>query len=261
MDSGLGGLPYGYFFHLNNKNEHLICVADRANFPYGVKSSEAIIGILDSLTEKLISLYNPKLLALVCNTATVTGLDFLRKKYTFLPIVGTVPAIKPAVLESKTRRVGVLASERAIEDPCIRELADYYGPDCEIIGIAAPELIEFAQQRLWAATADERFDAVNHYIKKFRSSGVDSIVLGCTHFLHLADDFRLAAGEDIGIYDSVEGVSRRVESILDGEDGKLRSGFSLSDCVPVLSVTGDAPLEPYWEKYSQSYGFTLETNS
>ena len=261
LDSGLGGFPYGYFFHSRNAREPLICVGDRANFPYGVKSRETLVGILDSVTDRFVPEYNPKLLALVCNTASVTGLDFLRKKYADLPIVGTVPAIKPAVTASRNRRVGVIGSERTVEDPLIRELADRYGSDCEIMTIAAPELIEFVQLHYGSSTPRERLDTVKKYVDRFRSSGVDSIVLGCTHFLLLQDEFRAAAGEGIGIFDSMEGVCRRVEFILNQDGGKLRAGADSAATVPFAEITGEAPLEPYWEQLSLRFGFTLERHS
>ena len=258
IDSGLGSLPYGNFFHSRNRHEELICIGDCANFPYGTKSRETLIALLDSLTEKIISAYDPKILALVCNTASVTALDFLREKYADLPIVGTVPAIKPSVLASKTRKLGLIGSERTVEDPYIAKLAAAYGPDCEIILVAAPELIEFAQYRYGNSAAAERLAAVSPYVDELRSSGVDSIVLGCTHFLLLHEDFKAAAGKDIGVYDSVEGVTRRLESILDEEDGKLRSQTRHEQIVPVIAVTGGEKPESYWDDLARRSGFSLQ---
>ena len=261
MDSGLGGFPYGNFFHSRNKNERLICIGDRANFPYGTKSRETVIGIMDSLTGKFVSKYDPKLLAIVCNAASISSLDFLRDKYPDLPIVGTVPAIKPAVLASKTRRVGVIATERTIEDPYNRELVSRYGPDCELVGIAATGLVDFAQNRYGLASPAERLDAVRPYVEQFRASGVDSMVLACTHFLLLKDEFQSAAGADIGIFDSMEGVSRRIEYILDKDEGRLRIGKDSGSFTPIAVVTGDKELEPYWEQLSLKFGFALERKS
>ena len=258
LDSGLGSFPYGHSFHARNASEKLVCVADRANFPYGGKSKEELVALLDTLTEKLVSRYNPKILALACNTASVTALAHLREKHPALPIVGTVPAVKPAVMASKTRKVGVLGTVRTIDDPYIRELARGYGSDCEIIGIAAPELVEFAEHRYFDASSEERLAAVSSYIGKFRSLSVDSIVLGCTHFLLLIDEFRAAAGKDIAVYDSVEGISRRVESILDGEGGKLRAPSAGLHGAPLVVITGDGSLEPHWEQLCSRFGFVPE---
>ena len=258
LDSGLGSFPYGHSFHVRNAAEKLICVADRANFPYGGKSRDELIALLDTLVLKLISQHNPKVLALACNTASVTALAYLREKHPSLLIVGTVPAVKPAVITSVKRRVGVLGTVRTIDDPCIRELARQYGPDCEITGVAAPDLVEFAEHRYVNATVGERLGAVSLYIEKFRSLDVDAIVLGCTHFLLLIDEFRTAAGKDIGVYDSVEGISRRVESILDGEDAKLRANPRGEGGAPLVVITGGGKPEPYWEQLCTRFGFTME---
>ena len=262
LDSGIGCLPYGHFFHSRNKNESLVCIGDRANFPYGKKSREEVIKTLDSLTDNFLSLYNPKILALVCNTASVSGLDFLREKYPDIPIVGTIPAIKPAVTASKTRRIGVIGTERTVEDPYIEKLAERYGSDCEIIGIGAPDLVDFAQLRYWSSTPAERLSVVRRYVEKFRKAGADSIVLSCTHFLLLRDEFAAAAGGDISVYDSVEGVCRRIESILDENGCRLRAPGeetgSDGKIVPQIVVSGSEELEPYWEPLASHFGFALE---
>jgi glutamate racemase len=255
LDSGLGGLPYCKLFHERNPGEKVICIADRANFPYGPKPREVLIQLLSSLAGKLVPLYDPKILALACNSASVSALNALREEFPNLPIVGTVPAVKPAVLASKNRKVGVLGTERTIEDPYIAELAAKYGGGCEIIGEAAPELVEFAEHRYASAGPAERLGAVQPWVDKFRSKGADAVVLGCTHFLLLLDEFRAAAGSTMGIFDSVEGVARRIESFLGPDSGKLRADDSEMPC---LMVTGDAPLEPYWARLASCFGLKAE---
>jgi glutamate racemase len=258
LDSGLGSFPYCKLFHSRNPCEKIICIADRANFPYGPKPKKTLIQLLSSLTGKLVSLYDPKILALACNSASVSALAALREEFPNLPIVGTVPAIKPAVLASKSRKVGVLGTERTIEDPYIAELAAKHGPDCVIIGEAAPALVEFAEHHYASASPAERLGAVQPWMDKFRSAGADAVVLGCTHFLLLLDEFRIAAGSSMGIYDSVGGVARRIESILDADRGKLRAANVLSSEKsksekPRLVITGDAPLEAYWTELASCF--------
>jgi glutamate racemase len=257
LDSGIGSLPYVRFFRSRNPLEKVICLADRAGFPYGSRPKEELRALLFSLTTRLVSVYDPKLLVLSCNSASVSALDFLRERFPSLPIVGTVPAVKPAVLASKTRRVGVLGTKRTIADPCIAALAERYGPGCAILGEAAPVLVEFVERRYAAANAEERLAAVVPWIEKFRAAGADSVVLGCTHFLHLLEEFRKAGGKDIGIYGSVEGVSRRVETLLDAEGGRLRRKGDGSP-QPVLVVSGEAPLESRWDETASLFGFKTE---
>ena len=256
LDSGIGCLPYASFFHSRNPAETLICVADRANFPYGQKTKEYLIDALSSLTEKSISLFNPKIMAIACNTASVSALSALREKFPALHIVGTVPAIKPAVLASKKRRIGVLGTKRTIDDPYIMELAAKHGPDCEVIGEAAPELVEFAEH-CWAdASKEERLSAVKPWTEKLADKGADAVVLACTHFLLLKEEFQ-NCGLDLMIFDSVEGICHRVEFFLDADNGCLRSGKNTKEKI-ILKITGERKLEPYWEKMASCFGVIPE---
>ena len=255
LDSGVGGIPYAVFFHSRNRRERLIYVADRENFPYGPKSRETVIELALSLIKKLVDFCGPKIVTVACNSISVSALETLRKEFPGLPFVGTVPAIKPAVRKSQKRRIGVLGTRRAVEDPYIAELAAQFGPDCEIAGEAAPELVEFVERRWISSDRDERLLAVKPWMEKFREKGVDAIVLACTHFLLLKEEFLTSAGNDIQVFDSVEGVTRRIETILD-EEG-LRSGLSEETPVPGVIVTGGAPLEFHWEKLCQRFGFGL----
>jgi glutamate racemase len=223
LDSGIGGIPYCDHFHRRNPGEPFVYVADRRHFPYGTRSREDLIAILTALTEDLVGAVDPKLLVLACNTATVSALPELRRRFPRLPFVGTVPAVKPAALGTKTGKIGVLGTGRTVGDPYIAALAARYGKGCAVEGIAAPELVEFVEFRCGRADRETRLAAVRPYIARFRQAAVDSVVLGCTHFLFLIDEFRAAALPDITIYDSMEGITGRVESLLDAEGGRLRA--------------------------------------
>ena len=260
LDSGLGSLPYAGFFHSRNKGECVVCIGDSANFPYGTKSKETLVKLVLSLTDKILARYDPKIIAVACNTISVSALEALREHVPLVPVVGTVPAIKPAVLASRKRRVGVLGTQRTIEDPYIFKLAAQYGKDCAIAGIAAPELVEFAEHRYAASNSAERLEAVRPYIEKFRSAGADAVVLACTHFLLLRDEFAAAAGTDMGIHDSVEGVARRVEFFLDRDNRRLRTDPGAGECTPRIAVTGEEAMEPHWEQLCRRFGFMPQGN-
>jgi glutamate racemase len=262
VDSGIGALPYGHYFRLRNPGESLVYASDRAHFPYGLKKREELIKILVSLTRRLIDSFNPKLMAVACNTASVSALAELRNAFPCLPFVGTVPAIKPAILESRTRRIGVLGTKRTIADPYIRKLAARYGRDCALIGIAAPDLVEFVEHRCPGAGPAERLEAVRPYIEQFRAEGADAVVLGCTHFLILLEEFRTAGAEHIRIYDSLDGVSRRLEALLDQDEKSLRA--ATGDPLPqggknsgVLVLTGQAPPESPWRERAEFFDLSL----
>jgi glutamate racemase len=257
LDSGIGGIPYCRYFHGRNPGERLVYLADRLHFPYGKRERAELAAIVTALMERLVRAVDPKIAVLACNTATVSALDPLRERFPLLPFVGTVPAVKPAALASKTGKVGVLGTERTIEEPYIRRLAAEYG-GAEICAIAAPELVEFVERRFLLAGAEEKREAVRKYLDRFRAAGVDAITLGCTHFLFLLEEFRREAAPGIAVFDSVEGIARRVESLLDGELRRGPDGTVSSDAATNrLLVTGPESPEPRWRQWAERLNFRL----
>ena len=256
-DSGLGGLCYGLSFHSSNPKERLICLGDRANFPYGTKSKEELVKFTIALTKKIIALYDPKIMAVACNAASVSALAELREEFPQLPIVGTVPAVKPAVLASKKRRIGILGTQRTNSDPYIESLIAQYGPDCTAFRTDAPELVQFIEHRWTDADKTEKLRMAANYIDQFREKGADAAVLACTHFVFLKDEFIAASGEDIKIYDSVDGIKKRVEFFLHSDNDHLCSDSKTEQPV-TMAVTGDGPPDPCWEKLALYFGIKLE---
>ncbi|MDR2543095.1 MAG: glutamate racemase [Treponema sp.] len=257
IDSGIGGLPYCVDFHKKNLHEEVCYLADTKNFPYGPREKNELASILINLTEKLISTLNPKIIVLACNTATIAALSSLREQYPEIPFVGTVPALKPAAKTSNTGKVGVLGTERTIQEIQNLHLID---DTCQIIGIAASELVEFIERHFYEASEKEKNKIAKKYIELFRAEGVDSLVLGCTHFLFLQEEFsREGLNPDftpkIKVFDSLEGITKRIESLLDENSGILRAA---DDNNPVhrLVLTGETQ-DAFWHNRASSLGFQL----
>ncbi|MDR2941630.1 MAG: glutamate racemase [Treponema sp.] len=253
LDSGIGGIPYCRDFLKRNGMETVYYLADRENFPYGPRKKEEIASILISLTEKLLAKINPKLAVIACNTASVSALSPLRQKFPGLPFVGTVPAIKPAVSACKSGKTGVLGTERTIAD--IRGLNLETG-GCEITGVSAPELVEFVEKRIVSADEKEKKEIVKKYVDLFREQGIDALVLGCTHFLYLIDEFRREAEPQIKIFDSLDGITNRIEFLLNENGGELRAG---KDCTHDYKfiLTGTQPPDSSWINRAKALGFKL----
>jgi len=251
LDSGIGGIPYCRYFHQRNPGESIVYLADRLHFPYGKRDKDELAVLVINLVERVITAIDPKIVVLACNTATLAALSPLRERFPTLNFVGTVPAVKPAALASKNGKIGVLGTELTIKESYIRELAAQYGSS-EITGIAAPELVEFVEERLDSAASEERREMVRRYLDRFRAAGVDAIVLGCTHFLFLEGDFRQEAAPDITVFESIEGISRRIESLLDETTGT--SDVSTENR---LLLTGTSLPEPSWKAWAERLGFTL----
>jgi glutamate racemase len=218
IDSGKGGLPYYDLFQKRNPHAGAVYIADTAHFPYGKKTKAERVHILCGLVEELGRRYTPALVALVCNTASVSALAELRSAFPLIPFVGTVPAVKPAIINSVSGIVGVLGTELTIDDPYIdriaAEAAARAGITCRFERLAAPELVAFVEHRIDTASAQERAEQVRPVIAYFRAKKADGVVLGCTHFLLLKKDFMQEAAPDIRIYDSLEGVVRQIEHII-----------------------------------------------
>ncbi|GHU25073.1 glutamate racemase [Spirochaetia bacterium] len=254
LDSGIGGLPYYRHFHTRNPREPVVYVADRASFPYGAKDAPTLVSLIRNLIARCIGRFNPKIVVLACNSASVAALDDLRKQFPAFPFVGTVPALKPAIVQSKSRIVGLLGTERTVATLNSSEWTKRYGPDSTVIGIAAPELVNFVENA--AITSDEESceRMVAPFVEGFRRAGADSIVLGCTHFLFLSDAFVQRAAPDIHIYDSISGISGRVESLLESMG---RNPGTPGE--PILVVTGTDPIESRWKHYAEIFGFPGES--
>ncbi|MCL2191234.1 MAG: aspartate/glutamate racemase family protein [Treponema sp.] len=251
LDSGLGGIPYFRHFRQRNPGLGVAYLADRLNFPYGRRDRGELAAILAGLVEKIVRTVNPGIIVLACNSASIAALPGLRESFPALAFVGTVPAVKPAALASKTGRIGVLGTELTVRESCIRELAAMHG-GCEILGIAAPELVDFVESRLDSADAEERRLAVRRYLDRFRENGVDALVLGCTHFLFLLEDFRSEAFPDIAVFESTQGISRRIESLLAANRPGGGGGVPNR-----LLLTGGNPPEPSWVTWAERLGCEL----
>jgi glutamate racemase len=252
IDSGIGGIPYCSHFFRRNPSARIVYLADRQHFPYGKFEKTELAEILKRLVGRLIDIIDPKIVVLACNTATIAALAELRECFPALVFVGTVPAVKPAALASKTGKIGVLGTELTIKQPYIRELASRFG-NGEIYGIAAPELVEFVEGRFDSASPDEKRDIVTTYLNRFRASGVDTLVLGCTHFLFLLDEFQREAAPDITGFDSVTGISHRMDSLL----GEQKDSEETPRQQNRILLTGPSAPEPSWVSLAQRLGFSL----
>jgi glutamate racemase len=247
---------------LRNPDEQVIYVADRANFPYGAKDTDTLKKIIAALVRDIDALFKPRIGVLACNTASLAALDMLRGEFPGIRWVGTVPAVKPAADASLKRHIGVLATERTIADPYTERLLRRYGPDYRLTGIAAPDLVDFVEQG--GGGLDEEIKRVEPYIADFRKAGADAVVLGCTHFVFLRSAFeaisRAEKPEDaVRIFDSVDGVVRRTESLLgkaaaSPEEGEGPPGAERRN---LLVLTGDEEPGELWRQRAARAGLSL----
>lgn len=255
LDSGVGGLPYLAHARGFLPGRRFVYVADRENFPYGEKSRSEIVSATLSVAERLIRRENPRLVVVACNTMSVVALADLRARFS-VPFVGVVPAVKPAASLSRRRRVGVLATRRTVEGEYLHGLIERHAAGCEVVSLSSAALVEFVEKGLYQAGPEEREKRVQQEVDRFTSRGIDALVLGCTHFLHLEREFRsLLDARKIVLVDSRDGVSRQAKRVLAAGEATAQTAAGGHD---TLYVTGRLPLEERYEWFARQYGLRLQ---
>ncbi|MBO5188245.1 MAG: glutamate racemase [Alistipes sp.] len=212
-DSGLGGLTVWREVRRALPEESLIYLGDGKNCPYGSRSREEVARLADEAVGHLVAM-GCKMVVVACNTATAAAIDALRAKYAPMPIVGMEPAVKPACLATKSRVVGVLATERSLDGDLFRRTAAKYGADIEVITAAGKGFVELVERD--AEVSAEAVRCVEEAMHEMLQRGADHIVLGCTHYPFLLDTMRkVAEGYAVTFVDSSQAVARRVGQLLD----------------------------------------------
>ncbi len=221
LDSGVGGLPYLSAAAAEFPNERFIYLADRRNFPYGERAPEEVQRAILAAAGAAVAAFRPKVSVVACNTASVVALDALRAEYA-IPFVGVVPAVKPAAEQSRSGRIGVLATARTVEDRYLLGLIERFAADCYVLSVAGGDIVTFVERRYFVSQAVERRTVVQEAARRLREARIDTVVLGCTHFLHVERELAEALGPDIRVIDSRAGVTRRLGTVL-REHGLARS--------------------------------------
>lgn len=212
-DSGLGGLTVWRELRRLLPDESLLYLGDGKNCPYGSRPAAEVLGLADAAVGRLAA-EGCKLVVVACNTATAAAIDFLRAKYAPMPIVGMEPAVKPACLRTRSRVVGVLATERSLDGDLFRRTAARYAQDVEVIASPGRGFVELVEGDREATPEAEC--AVREAMREMLDRGADEVVLGCTHypFLRAAIE-RVTAGRDVEIVDPSPAVARRTAELLD----------------------------------------------
>ncbi|MBO7121758.1 MAG: glutamate racemase [Treponema sp.] len=217
LDSGTGGIPYMLSLKEKVPNASCVYLGDTAHFPYGQKTQKEVAAAAAQAVRLMQKKWKPKTLIVACNTISVTALDDLRARFPSLPIVGTVPAIKLAAKVTANKRVGLLATNATVRHPYSQKLIEDFASDCAVFKRGDPDLIEFIEKKLFTASREERMAAVRPAVDYFASNDCDTIILGCTHFTHIADDIQAAAGDKVRVIDSREGVANQALRVFPGQ--------------------------------------------
>lgn len=223
-DSGFGGLSVWRELRRLLPEESLTYLGDGKNCPYGGRSREEIIGFAEAAVERLLS-EGVKMVVVGCNTATTAAIDHLRERWPELPIVGLEPAVKPACLTTRSRKIAVLATEHSLQSDMFLRTASRYASDVEVCKVVGRDFVEIVEQSEEHTERAER--TVRSVVEPLLGQGIDKIVLGCTHYPFLRPLIEeCVVGHDIEVIDSGEAVARRVKWLLERYDIATQSDAS-----------------------------------
>lgn len=246
LDSGVGGLSVVRSIRATLPELKLVYLADNAWFPYGGRDETALIERLLLLVEEATRCMSCDAIVIACNTASTVALDALRA-HSSIPIVGVVPPIKTAGEVSRTRIVGLLATEATVQRDYVRALRERYAADCQLISLGLPRLAEMAEAKLRGVPVD-RAELRGLLSPLFGPTAppVDTVVLGCTHYPLLLEELGAVSPPDVRWLDSSPAIARRLAQVLTGhgqtEKGQRRDG----EAVYFTAVPEDLPaLEAY----------------
>ena len=252
FDSGVGGLSIAAPVRaLLPAGAPLVYAADSAGFPYGTKSEAEIAGRVPALLGRLAERYRPRLIVIACNTASTIALPAVRAALD-LPVVGTVPAIKPAAAASATRVIGVLGTEATVRQAMSTTSTRRFAADCTVLRHGSAELVELAETKLHGGvTAPERYRAVLAGL--FGQPGgeaIDVVVNACTHFPLVEAELAAAAPHPVAFVDGGPGIARRVVHLTAGDEWPARP----SEGIAVFTRLGEAEraLAPALARYGFS---------
>lgn len=210
FDSGVGGLTVARAIIDQLPNESIIYVGDTANTPYGPKSipevRELALKVMDRLVDEGV-----KLLVIACNSASAAVLRDARERYTEgrgIPVVEVIqPAVRRAVAATRNRKVGVIGTNATINSKAYDD-AFAAAVDLEIFSAACPSFVEFVERGV--TSGPELLAAAETYLGAIRDSGVDTLVLGCTHYPLLTGAISYVMGEDVTLVSSAEETAKDV---------------------------------------------------
>jgi glutamate racemase len=246
FDSGIGGLSVLAKIRVALPTAPIVYSADYAGLPYGQKSEMEVATRVCAFLGRLSERYRPRLIVIACNTASTIALSHARAVLG-VPVVGTVPAIKPAAEQSRTGVIGLLGTSATIRQAYVDRLETEFAQGKTLLRHAAPDLVEAAEAKLRGETPDPAiFDhAIEGLVSQAGGERMDRIVLGCTHFPLVADELHRAAmaqglTPDLELVDGSDGIARRVVHLLNGQT------FSANAAAGLFVTTGNLiQLKPY----------------
>jgi glutamate racemase len=216
FDSGVGGLSVLDCIATALPQVELLYAADNAFYPFGTKPEAALIARVERVLTELTRRFAPDLAVIACNTASTVALPAVRAALA-VPVVGTVPAIKPAAETSITRTIGLLGTPGTVRRKYTQALIDEFAGDCTVIRHGSAELVELAEQKLRGESIDATAidDALAGLWRHAGGDRIDTVVLACTHFPLLGRELAACAPRPLRWIDSGDAIARRAAALME----------------------------------------------
>lgn len=219
FDSGVGGLSVLGPIRERLPHAPIVYVADNGGFPYGTKTEMEVATRVCALLGRLTERYKPQLIVIACNTASTIALAHVRGALE-VPVVGTVPAIKPAAEGTRTKAIGVLGTEATVRQAYVDRLAADFAADCTVLRYGSARLVEMAEAELRGrpASLSDYAEELDRLLAQPGGDRVDTVVLACTHFPLVRDKLAAASPRPLAFVDGAEGIARRTAHLLAGAE-------------------------------------------
>jgi glutamate racemase len=218
FDSGVGGLTVYDALREVLPEAPVIYAADLAGLPYGSKSEAQIAARVSGLLGRMAERFRPRLVCIACNTASTIALGMVREVLA-VPVVGTVPAIKPAAMLTRTGTIGLIGTEATIRQAYVDRLEADFANGTRLLRIAAPQFVGLAEAKLRGQVVD--LAPVRAIAERFAvmpgGGEIDTLVLACTHFPLLAEELVGVFGPRVQLVDGAQGIARRIVDLCAGQ--------------------------------------------
>jgi glutamate racemase len=251
FDSGLGGLTVFREVAAARPDAHFVYIADDAAFPYGDMPEEALITRILHVIGKAIAEHKPDLVVVACNTASTLALTELRARYQ-VPFVGTVPAIKPACAQSKSKRVAVLGTQATVNREYTKALIREFAAGCDVVLDGSSRLAAYAEAELAGTPvgdAEIGKELAACFVDK-DGRRTDTVVLACTHYPLLLARFKANTPWPVDWIDPAPAIARRVADLLHD-----RPAAANPPPPPEIVFTSGRAPSPTLAKALAGYGF------
>jgi glutamate racemase len=221
FDSGVGGISVLRAIREQMPEESILYFGDQEHVPYGSRSMQQIQGFSEAITGFLLK-QGAKIIVVACNTASAAALNHLRKKFAEIQFVGMEPAVKPAAEKTQTGKVGILATPATFQGALYASVVERFANSVELFQDTCPGLVQQIERGNLNGKEPRRI--LENALRPLLEKGIDTVVLGCTHYPFVIPLIQQIVGENVRVIDPAPAVAKQTGRLLDARGIKIKSG-------------------------------------